>query len=56
MGVLTGPVVFGEGDQGGLSAGEGLLDQLRLTLEELVVLAIHDQGASRDLVGDAVEV
>ncbi len=38
-----------------ICAGERFLDQLRLALEVLIVLGIHDQGRSHDLVGDAVE-
>ena len=55
MGVLTGALVLGQRDQGGGSAGEGLLDQLRLAFEVLVVLGVQDQGGGHDLVGDALE-
>src|SRR2546429_6456163 len=54
VGVLPGPLVFGKRDQGGGGAGEGPLDQLRLAVEVLVVLGVHDQSGGRDLVGDAV--
>src|SRR5205807_1933341 len=45
----------GQGDQSGGGTGEGLLDQLRLAFEVLVVLGVQDQGGGHDLVGDAVE-
>ena len=55
VGVLTGPLGFGQRHQGGGGARERLLDQLRLALEVLIVLRIHDQRGSHDLVRDAVK-
>jgi len=55
MRVLTGPFGFGQRNQSGRGACERLLYQLRLALEVLIVLRVHDQRGSHDLVRDAVK-
>jgi len=50
MRVLTGPFGFGQRNQSGRGACERLLYQLRLALEVLIVLRVHDQRGSHDLV------
>src|ERR1700732_3793421 len=44
-----------QSDPGCIGCGEGLFDAFGLTLQKCVVLALHDQRGSHDLIGNTVE-